>query len=466
LPTLKNQSSKDKNSSNQNQRTRNNKQRTTNKEQGTKNKEQQTKNKTNLKKILIISYFYPPANFVGAERIASWVKYLPEQEIYPIVVTRIWEKDQKDLVKIENAEGTIVEKLHSAEIHRVSEKPIYRDTLLKKDRAPFLRKMLSFIQLLCDNFVFTKSSYYPFFKEAKTILGQNPDIQHIVISGTPFHSFAIGYHLKRIFPNINWFPDYRDQWTTHPYANSNGLLSSLLYQIEKKNERKWTSNCKNFITVSENWKDNISAFIHKEGYVVKNGFDFEIEKIQSKSIPQKTGRLIISYIGTLYPYQNIEDFIEVIQELILSKGLEIQLNFVGCEVLPKQKARIEKLTKAIAQHVHILSRMPKNELQEIYQESDLLLVTRFEKMKGWYPVKLFDYAANGAPIILFPSDKDVMEEFVLKTNTGVIISEKKKLTDYLSDLFFSKERKTFEVNYNELAIYSRSSQVEFLKKVF
>ncbi len=419
-----------------------------------------------MKKILIISYFYPPANFVGAERIASWVKYLPEHGIEPIVVTRHWKENQKDLLKIENLKQTTIEKIGPAEIHRVSEKPDFRDWLMKNNKAKLVRKFLSFIQLLCDNFIFSRSSYYPFFQEAKIILEQNSDIKHVIISGTPFHSFAIGYQLKRIFPNINWFPDYRDQWTTHPYANSNGLLSSLLYQIEKKNERKWTSNCKNFITVSENWKDNLSAFIQKDGYVVKNGFDFGIENIQSKSIPQKTGRLVISYIGTLYPYQNIDDFIEVIQELIISKDFDIQLNFVGCEVLPKQKERIEKLTNAIAQYVNILPRLPKNDLKDIYEKSDLLLATRFENMKGWYPVKLFDYAANGVPIILFPSDRDVMEEFVLKTNTGIVISDKKKLIDYLSDLIVSNQLNNLEINYNELAIYSRTSQVEFLKKVF
>ncbi len=396
--------------------------------------------------------------------MSSWVKYLPEQGIYPIVVTRFWEKDQKDLLKIENTAGTIVEKLNSAEIHRVSEKPGYRDILIKRNKASILRKMLSFIQLLCDNFVFTKSSYYPFFNEAKTILEQNPDIQHVVISGTPFHSFAIGYQLKRIFPNINWFPDYRDQWTTHPYANSSGLLSSILYYIEKKNERKWTSNCKNFITVSENWKENISAFIQKDGYVVKNGFDFEIEKIQSKSIPQKTGRLVISYIGTLYPYQNIEDFIEVVQELILSNQRKIKLNFVGYEIIPKQKQRIEKLTKAISQHVQILPRMPKTELRDIYQESDLLLVTSFENMKGWYPVKLFDYATTGIPILLFPSDQDVMEEFVLKTNTGIALDSKDQLQRYLLELLDNSVKKYLEINNNELKVFNRSNQVKILRE--
>lgn len=417
-------------------------------------------------KILIISYFYPPANFVGAERIASWVKYLPEQGIYPIVVTRFWEKDQKDLLKIENTAGTIVEKLNSAEIHRVSEKPGYRDILIKRNKASILRKMLSFIQLLCDNFVFTKSSYYPFFNKAKTILEQNPEIQHIVISGTPFHSFAIGYHLKRIFPNINWFPDYRDQWTTHPYSNSGGLLSSILYHIEKKNERKWTNNCKNFITVSENWKENISEFIHKEGYVVKNGFDFEIEKIHSKFIPQKSGSLVISYIGTLYPYQNIEDFIKVVQELILSNKRKIKLNFVGCEIIPKQKHRIEKLTKAISQHVQILPRMPKTELRDIYQESDLLLVTSFENMKGWYPVKLFDYATKGIPILLFPSDKDVLDEFIKQTKTGISILNSNSLYHFLDSIFESKYRINFEMDNYEINHYSRFSQTRILAKLF
>jgi glycosyltransferase involved in cell wall biosynthesis len=244
------------------------------------------------------------------------------------------------------------------------------------------------------------------------------------------------------------------------------LLSTLLYHIEKKNERKWTSNCKNFITVSEHWKENIEKYIKKEGIVIKNGFDFDVQNIQSKSIPKKSGRLVISYIGTLYPYQNLEDFIEIIQDLILSNGLDIQLNFIGCEVMTNQKERIEKLTKAISKYVHILPRMPKNELQLVYLQSDLLLVTRFENMKGWYPVKLFDYATTGVPILLFPSDGDVMEEFLVKTNAGTSISEKQLLKVYLTDIIESKEKKILKINLRELSNYSRSRQIEFLRKLF
>ncbi|MFM7666825.1 MAG: glycosyl transferase family 1, partial [Bacteroidota bacterium] len=43
-----------------------------------------------MKKVLIISYFFPPCNLTASNRIAGWKKHLPEFGIYPIIVTRNW----------------------------------------------------------------------------------------------------------------------------------------------------------------------------------------------------------------------------------------------------------------------------------------------------------------------------------------------------------------------------------------
>jgi len=51
-----------------------------------------------VKKVLILSYFYPPANFVGAARTEAWVKYLPENNLFPIIITRQWKHNQTDIV--------------------------------------------------------------------------------------------------------------------------------------------------------------------------------------------------------------------------------------------------------------------------------------------------------------------------------------------------------------------------------
>ena len=45
-----------------------------------------------MKKVLILAYFYPPANYAGSYRAISWTKYFHQYGYYPIVVTRQWTK--------------------------------------------------------------------------------------------------------------------------------------------------------------------------------------------------------------------------------------------------------------------------------------------------------------------------------------------------------------------------------------
>lgn len=45
-----------------------------------------------MKKVLIISYFFPPCNLTASQRSMGWARYLREQGWDPIVVTRNWEQ--------------------------------------------------------------------------------------------------------------------------------------------------------------------------------------------------------------------------------------------------------------------------------------------------------------------------------------------------------------------------------------
>ena len=56
--------------------------------------------------------------------------------------------------------------------------------------------------------------------------------------------------------------------------------------------------------------------------------------------------------------------------------------------------------------------------------SDLSFLTGFNNIKGWFPVKLFEYAKNQIPIILYPSDNNVIEGFLKKTKTGFSFNNK------------------------------------------
>ncbi len=417
-----------------------------------------------MKKILIISYFFEPANFVGAERINAWVKYLPHSEIYPIVLTRHWKENQTTLNKSKDFRKAQISKSDRYEIHRIPEKWKLRDRLIEANKYIFLRKFFTFFQLLCDLLFFKKSQYNFLYRQAEKVLSQNQDLDTVIISGTPFHSFAIGYYLKLKFPRISWIPDYRDQWNTHPYVDKSTILRKFIVFLEKKKEKQWTSNAIKLITVSENWKDKISSFNGKKGFVIKNGFDFNPLEIKTVKIPRQQNKLVISYIGTLYPYQNINLMLDIIKKLTIENQLNIHINFVGINSLDNHENKIKQRYPEILSKITFYERMPSKDLQQIYDESDLLWLTSFDNMKGWYPVKLFDYAKQGIPIVLYPSDNDVMQNFIESGSVGKAFHHESEISIFLKGILESENTFSVDPNLNILNEFTREYQTKQLSE--
>lgn len=418
-----------------------------------------------MKKIIIISYYSKPSNFVGAERINGWLNHLSKKDVYPVLVTRFWENNQYNISNSTIYKKTTIEKFETYEIHRIASKESFRELLIRKNKFRLLRKILSFIQILYDNLLFTKSQYYPFFKYTDKFLREHSDYDTVIISGTPFHSFSVGYNLKTKHRNINWYPDYRDQWTTHPFKSKSNLIEKFIFWIESRNELKWTSNCSSFLTVSENWRDIIYEFIKKPGYVVKNGFDIETLSIQEQKVPKHKNKLVISYIGTIYPYQNYKLLLEVVGELVLEKKLNIEINFIGIDAFYKISPEIKEKTSKFSKSVNIIDRIPKNELKAIYKRSDLLWLTSLGEMQGWYPVKLFEYASQGIPTLLFPTDNDVMEDFIKKTSTGFVFYKKEQIKNWIISIFNDESSLNIKINKANLEKFTRRFQTEELVKI-
>lgn len=415
-----------------------------------------------MKKIIIISYYSKPANFVGAERIKGWLSHLSKNGVYPVLVTRFWKENQLDNGHFNLPQENQIEKNKNYEIHRIASSESFRDFLIRKNKYKYLRKILSFFQILANNLFFKKSEYYPFYYYTDQFIKKNEGFSTVIVSGTPFHSFSVGYHIKKKHPNINWHPDYRDQWTTHPFNSKSKFIEKLIYQLESKKELKWTSNCSSFITVSDHWKDRIKAKIKKPGFVVKNGFNTSLKNITEQNVPRKKGELIISYVGSIYPYQDFEKLLRIVDYLNKTKYIKIKINFIGIDAYHKMSTKIEQLSKNFSELIHISNRVPGDQLESIYSKSDLLWLTSFGEMKGWYPVKLFEYASKGIPILLFPSDNDVMEKFVNKTQTGYVFNDESRLQNWLESVYTCKYQIKLTLNRGELKHYTREYQCEQL----
>ena len=89
-----------------------------------------------MKKVLIISYYYPPSTFVGGDRISYWVENLHFYGIYPIVITRQWNEGQKNIFDSVINNDRTIEKNEKYEIRRM---PVKRSIRKSLSRYPFLR---------------------------------------------------------------------------------------------------------------------------------------------------------------------------------------------------------------------------------------------------------------------------------------------------------------------------------------
>lgn len=406
-----------------------------------------------MRKILIISYFFPPSNFVGGERTHFWCKNLYNEGIYPIIITRKWNKNQKDIIgKIEdNSEKNILNQKF-----QIIEMPYIGGNREMYAKYTIIRKFYSLLNkikiLVKPKSVLFNNLYF----KARDIIKENAELTHVIISGRPFEAFYFGYKLKKEFPRIQWIPDYRDQWTTHPDQNK----FSLTYLVNRIHEKKWISNSSYFITTSETWKKNIEILSNKPGHVIINGFTGNV-----KSNPEfkPKNKITIGYIGSLYKSQNIEAIFKALVKINGHSHLKFKLLFVGIEAVPSMPGLIRSYSKKHCVETEILERVPKSQINEILSRTDIFLLTAFNKVKGWLPVKAFEYAKELKPIICFPADEDVIDEFILRSGLGFSFNDENEFVNFFENFRDLKDFKLkSQPNIPFIKSFNRENQVKTL----
>ena len=143
-----------------------------------------------MKNVLILAYYFPPNNSIGSQRPFAWYKYFFSNGLYPIVITRHWQKNIKsEMDCIKPSEIQIKEKNISDEgtIIKVPFNPTLRDKLIIKyglNNRIFIRKLLS---LVYSFFEFRWNLFdpkYEIFKAAEEYLRTNK-VDCIIATGEP-----------------------------------------------------------------------------------------------------------------------------------------------------------------------------------------------------------------------------------------------------------------------------------------
>jgi|688.fasta_scaffold132222_2 hypothetical protein len=422
-----------------------------------------------MKKILILSYYYPPANFVGAERIDSFANHLHKFGVYPIIVTRNWNPNQTNTYeKIhENSFKHNVYDTH--EEYYMPYEQSWRDKLFQKKSFIFriVRQLLTLWELLFSAYFIRVLPYHNLCNQARAILGADKEIQVLIISGSPFESFHFGYLLKKEFTNIHWMPSYRDEWTAFKRYPSIDVSQSFFFWYNSFFEKKFTSNASFFITVADYWVESISNYIHKPGILVANGIRNTELEYHLPLYEKTSNEFTIAYSGSIYPNQSFEPLARLLKRLKLyyKDQISIVFNIYGLQKDSHIARQILNDFSNTMCAVNIFSRIPMNELHAELLRADILYIAPYLNLNGFIPVKVYDYFELGRPLFFFPSNGGEIEKFITSTNTGYAMANEAEGYEILSHLIGCKiEGIPSHLVRNKEAswFYSREHQVSIL----
>ena len=391
-------------------------------------------------RLLICTLYFPPCTLTPANRTYSWAKYLNQFGIYPVIITRQWPATFTTELYEERSIGkdVVIEKHDNYEVHYVPFPGSYVTRSLEKHGAAknkmARRISLVFGQLLRNMF----NGFLPYKNLIRYALDYVRDnkVDKMLISGSPFQLFKIGYLANKRY-HVPWIADYRDGWTSGNHNYPQEIIGKLERVSNKYFERKWLRTAERFITVSRNLKECIEDTIGKRGEVVYNGF-FDDNDAAATKEPDKTN-ISFLYSGSMYFTQDYVTLVEVFKKLIgFNKGrINIKLIFLGT-VYKNEPFQNDPVFEGYRDYFILQDRVSYVESLKIHAAVDVFVALAYRGAKGIPSSKLFDYIKFHKPVLLFPSDHDVLEEILTGSGLGIIAEDAAILEQQLQKLIDEK----------------------------
>ena len=422
------------------------------------------------KKVLIITYYWPPAGGSGVQRWLKFVKYLRDFNIEPVIYT------------VDNPSYPILDKSLESEIPKdleILKQPIFEPNSIlsffgnkkKKESAGFLNSNPTFfgkiVQYIRANYFIPDARKFwikPSVKFLSNYLKKNK-IDAVISTGPPHSMHNIGLALKEKF-EIKWISDFRDPWTEIDYFKQLPLTK----KAKKKHhqlEQEVLEKSDMVIVVGETMRKKFYKHNHNIE-VLTNGFD----SYENSLTKELDSNFSITHVGLMNADRNPVILWEVLQE-ISNQNIDFK-NDLSIKL-------IGKIDETVIQDIKVFNpknivRIPYLEHEEVrkYQASSqvlLLSINRVPSAKGIITGKIFEYLQAKRPILgIGPEDGDAAA-ILKKTNAGKIVGfdHKNELKATILKLYKDFKEEKLVVKSINIEQYHRknitSQLAEVIKKV-
>jgi len=289
-----------------------------------------------VKKVLVITYSWPPAGGIGVLRCLKFVKYLRDFGWEPIVLTA--ENPSYQFIDHDN----VKEIPDGIEIHKVpifepinafkkitgrkKETPLQNITNNSEKKRSIIDKFGMWVR---GNF-FIPDARSAWIKPCLRYIDhylENNHIDAILTDGPPHTNTVIGMRISQKH-NIPWLADFQDPWTQVDYY-SELYIGKRADKIHRALEQEVFQTAKKITIASPSWKKDLESIGGKNVDVIYYGYDdTDFTEFSAK----QEDSLVIFHGGLLGQDRNPEVFFSVLNELINLYPLirsKLKLKFAG-----------------------------------------------------------------------------------------------------------------------------------------
>lgn len=419
-----------------------------------------------MKKVLIITYYWPPSGGAGVQRWLKLSKYLAKNGVEVHILTvdpnrasyssidYSLKNDIDNKIKVHTTNSFEIINIYAK---FVGKKNVPTSGFSNVNNKNFFQKLVN--SLRSNFFIPDPRIGWKRFAVKKAIEIINSfKVEHIITTSPPHSTQLIGLELKKRL-NIKWLVDFRDPWTDIYYYKILGH-SFISKMIDKKLERSVLRHSDKIITVSNGFK---SLFLKNEKdidsnkiKVIPNGYDSEDFNTEHNKV-ENNNSFIICYTGTMSDQYDPFFFFKALNKVNLGI-LKIKFQLIG-SISENIKTFLEKMNY----EVEFISTVPHSEVISYQKNADalLLVIPNIKQAEGITPGKLFEYMASKNKVIAIgPLNSDVNNilELCQAGKTFERTSEE-ELIDYINMLIKNKSQgEKNSVNVEAIQEYSRSNQ--------
>ncbi|MDZ4822816.1 MAG: glycosyltransferase family 4 protein [Flavobacteriales bacterium] len=398
-----------------------------------------------MKKVLVITYYWPPSGGSGVQRWLKMSGYMPQFGYEPHIYTpenpTFDVRDDSLLDEVNDKVIVIKRKIREPlRVYQAAFRwfgknaPKQKDLLSERNNSLFQR----FSTWVRGNY-FIPDPRITWVKPSVRFLTKyirDNAIDTIISTGPPHSMHLVALALKKKNEQLKWVADFRDPWSEWDIWNK--LKTGEKARAKNRELESAVLNIADLVlTISPYHVRRLKFLGAGKVELIPNGYD---QKDFEKNNPQRNDKFTVRHLGSVDELRDPRPFIDAALELI--KWLSIESNEFVIEFYGEVNEKLleeMRTHKLLFRYVRFYPPVPHSEVATLYSTSSVLLLVLADTniAEGNTPGKMYEYMASRKPIIGIGPAKGDAAKILAETKTGVVFERNNSsgITEELSHYY-------------------------------